>query len=107
MLADPEARQRILARLQATEHHGGAKQCGNWWDWFRQQSSLDLAGRMAAVGRALIFVWQMEKEWSPVVSQEQEAAKSFSRDEVAFRKEKSSEEGRATVPKGALEEKVN
>src|SRR5680860_210314 len=107
MLADPEARQRILASLQTTEHAGVAKKGGKWWDWFRQQSSLAWTGSIAAVGLALIFGWQMEKEWGPLVSQEQEAAKSAPRNEAAFRAEKSFEEGSATVPKGALEENVN
>ncbi|WP_342349734.1 hypothetical protein [uncultured Nitrospira sp.] len=107
MLADPEARQRILASLQTTENTGVARKGGKWWDWFRHQSSLAWTGSIAAVGLALIFGWQMEKEWSPVVSQEQEAAKFPSMNEAAFRVEKSLEEGGATVPKGALEEKVN
>ncbi len=76
MLADPEARQQILASLQTTEHAGFAKKGGKWWDWFRQQSSLAWAGSMAAVGLALIFGWQMEKEWGTLVSQELEVVKS-------------------------------
>jgi hypothetical protein len=107
ILADPEARQRILASLQATDYSGVAKKSEKWWGWFRQPSSLAWAGRIAAVGLALIFGWQMEKEWGPVVSQEQEAAKSSSRDEVAFRSEKPSEKPTGAVPKEALEENVN
>lgn len=106
MLADPEARQRILASLQTTEHAGVAKKGGKWWDWFRQQSSLAWTGSMAAVGLALIFGWQMEKEWGPLVSQEQEAAKSSSREDLSFRTEKPSDERATSLQKEALETKA-
>ncbi|MDH3503625.1 MAG: anti-sigma factor, partial [Nitrospirota bacterium] len=104
MLGDPEARQRILASLQATERSGGVtKERGGWWGWFRQQSSLAWAGSIAAMGLALIFAWQIEKEWGPVVTQEQEAAKSSSNDKLAFREQKPSEERKISVQKEALE----
>ncbi|MBA3611912.1 MAG: hypothetical protein H0W49_03160 [Nitrospirales bacterium] len=106
MLADPEARQRILAGLQTIEHAGVAKKGGKWWDWFRQQSSLAWTGSIAAVGLALIFGWQMEKEWGPVVSQEQEAAKSSSREELSFRTQKPSDERTTSLQKEALETKA-
>ncbi len=82
MLADPEARQRILASLEATECSGGVSdEKVKWVSWFKEHTSLAWAGSIAAVGLALIFGWQMEKEWGPVVSQEQQAAKSSSREE--------------------------
>ena len=87
MLADPEARHRILASLRAKEHPDGVgKSRGGGWGWFREPSRLAWAGSLAALGLVLIFGWQMEKEWGPGVSQEQEAAISSSRD-VAFRSE--------------------
>jgi hypothetical protein len=104
MLADPEARQRILASLQAKERSGGvSEERGGWLSWFRQPSHLAWAGSLAALGLVLIFGWQMEKEWGPVVSQEQEAAKSSSRDEVAFQPQKPFEERKASVQKEDLE----
>ena len=108
MLADPEARHRILASLRAKEHPDGVgKSRGGGWGWFREPSCLAWAGSLAALGLVFFFGWQMEKEWGPVVSQEQEGATFSSRDEVAFRAEKPSEEGRTAVPKEALEENVN
>ncbi|GJL69572.1 MAG: hypothetical protein NPIRA06_22070 [Nitrospirales bacterium] len=103
MLADPEARQRVLASLPTTENAGVARKSGKWWDWFRQQSSLAWAGSMAAVGLALIFGWQMEKEWGPLVSQKQEEAKPSSREELLFRTQKPSDERATSLQKEALE----
>lgn len=106
MLADPEARQRILASLQATEHPGGVTRERGGWGWVRQPSHLAWAGSLVALGLVLIFGWQMEKEWGPVISQEQEARSSSSRDEVVFQAQKHSEEGKAPVRKEALERKA-
>ncbi|MGD9851043.1 MAG: hypothetical protein AB7T38_07240 [Nitrospirales bacterium] len=104
LLADPEARQRILASLQTSAHSKGpSSEKKSQWEWLRQQSSLAWAGSMAAMGLALIFGWQMEREWGSIVQQEQEAATSSSRDEVAFRQTKSSEESRAPAHKDGLE----
>ena len=104
MLADPQARQQILASLQAIGHAGGlTKERGGWLGWFRQPSHLAWAGSLAALGLVLIFGWQMEKEWGPVVSQEQEAAKSSSSsDELVFRPQKPFEERKASVQKEDL-----
>jgi len=102
MLADSEARQRILASLQGQGNPGESELTqGSWRGWFQQPSHLAWAGSLAALGLVLIFGWQMEKEWGPVVSQEQESANK--REEVAFRTEKPSEESKASVKKEALE----
>jgi hypothetical protein len=104
MLADPDARQRILASLQAIEHPGGVnEERGGWLGWFQQPSHLAWAGSLAALGLVLIFGWQMEKEWGPVVSQEQEAGRFSSKDEVAFRPQKPSDERTTSVQTEALE----
>lgn len=106
MLADPEARRRILASLEATEGFGGVPdEKVKWVSWFKEHTSLAWAGSIAAVGLALIFGWQMEKEWGPVVSQEQEAAKYSSREELPFRTQKPSDEGTSSLQKEALETK--
>lgn len=103
MLADPETRQRILDSLRATEYAGGAtREGGGWWGWFRQPSRLAWAGSLAALGLVLIFGWQMEKEWGPVVSQEQEAARSSSKEEGVSRPQKPADES-AAARKEALE----
>ncbi|MFZ1745738.1 MAG: hypothetical protein WAU17_07445, partial [Nitrospirales bacterium] len=100
MLADPDARQRILASLAATECTGGVSdENGKWLSWFREHTSLAWAGSIAAVGLALIFGWQMEKEWGSMVSHEQQAAKSSSREELAFRAQKPSDERTSSVQK--------
>ncbi len=108
MLADPKARQRILASLQTKDHSGGVtRDRAGWWGWFREPSHLAWGGSLAALGLVLIFGWQMEKEWGPAVSQEQEAARSSSsRDEVVFRAQKPPEEGKAPLQKEALERKA-
>jgi hypothetical protein len=103
MLADPEARRRILASLKATERSGDVSdEKVKWLSWFREHTSLAWAGSIAAVGLALIFGWQMEKEWGPVVSQEQQAAKSSSREELPFRTQKPSDEVTSSLQKEAL-----
>ena len=106
MLADPEARRRILASLEATERSGGVSdEKVKWVSWFKEHTSLAWAGSIAAVGLALIFGWQMEKEWGAVVGQEQEAAKSSSREELPFRTQKPSDEVTSSLQKEALETK--
>ena len=108
LLADQEARQRILASLQAPALLEGPSSKGvSRWGWFRQQSSLAWAGSIAAMGLALIFGWQMEKEWGPMVQQEQEAAKLSTRDEVAFRQEKPPIESRELFQTEALKRKAD
>ena len=107
MLADPEARRRILASLEATERSGGVSdEKVKWVSWFKEHTSLAWAGSIAAVGLALIFGWQMEKEWGPVISQEQEAAKSSSREERGFRTQKPADEITSSLQKEALETKT-
>jgi len=82
LLADPETRQQILASLQTSgEPQGGAPSSPSGLSWFRQPSSLAWAGSIAAMGLALIFGWQMNKDWGPIVQQEQEAERSMSEDE--------------------------
>lgn len=81
LLANPEARQRILESLQASgasptiaETHSPRLQ------WYRQPSSLAWAGSMAAMGLALLFGWQMEAIWGPVVQEELQAEREISRE---------------------------
>ncbi|MDT3778606.1 hypothetical protein PJI16_13650 [Nitrospira sp. MA-1] len=106
MLADPESHRRILAKLEATERSGDVSdEKVKWVSWFKEHTSLAWAGSIAAVGLALIFGWQMEKEWGPVVSQEQEAANSLSREELPFRTQKPSDEVTSSLQKEALETK--
>ena len=83
LLADTEARQRILASLQTSgEPQGGAPSSRSRLPWFRQPSSLAWAGSIAAMGLALIFGWQMEKDWGPLVEQEQDSVeRSIPQDE--------------------------
>ena len=88
LLANPEARQRILASLQAS---GNSQETittsPRRLSWFRLPSSLAWAGSIAAMGLALIFGWQMNKDWGTIVQQEQEAERSLleDKDEEAFR----------------------
>jgi len=82
LLADTDARQRILASLQTSgEPQGGALSSRSRLPWFRQPSSLAWAGSIAAMGLALIFGWQMEKDWGPLVEQEQLMERSMSQEE--------------------------
>ncbi len=82
LLANPDARQRILASLQASEN---SPETGNTsrpsLSWFRQPSFLAWAGSIAAMGLALIFGWQMKKDWGPLVEQEQYMEGSVSKDQ--------------------------
>ena len=83
LLTDPDARQRILARVLASEEsHGSAKPHGATLHWFRKPSSLAWAGSIAAAGLALIFGWQMNKDWGPMIQQEMEAERSVSDDKT-------------------------
>ena len=76
MLANPEARRRLVESLQAHgKVHPSTPLEGKGRAWFREHSTLAWLGSIAAMGLALIFGWQMEKEWGPTVHQEQEAAK--------------------------------
>ena len=78
LLDDPEARQRILTSLQKSGNPQGTVPSHRLWlKWFRQPSSLAWAGSIAAMGLALIFGWQMEKDWGPLVQQEQDAERSL------------------------------
>lgn len=92
LLADRKARQQILASLQESEKSVWVVPSHwSWFSWVRQPSSLAWVGSIAAVGLALIFGWQMEKDWGPMVQQEQEAERSVpegkdsDNNEVAFR----------------------
>ena len=79
LLADPEARQRILDSLQASGNpQRMAVPHSPRLRWFRQPASLAWAGSIAAMGLALIFGWQMEELWGPVVQEELEAERSAS-----------------------------
>ena len=78
LLADPEARQQILASLQATGSPQGVARPHR--PWFRRPTSLAWAGSIAAMGLALIFGWQMETDWGPVVQQEQQVERAVSED---------------------------
>ncbi len=100
LLDDPEARQRILTSLQES----GIPQATvlshrSWLKWFRQPSSLAWAGSIAAMGLALIFGWEMEKDWGPLVQQEQDAERSLlenkerAKVEEVFRSQQSQLEG--------------
>ena len=92
LLADPEVCQRILASLQTSgEPQGSAPSSRSGWSWFRQPSSLAWAGSIAAMGLALIFGWQMEKDWGPLIQQERQVERSVSedKDEVTFRSQPS------------------
>jgi hypothetical protein len=90
LLSDPVARQRVLASLQGSGNSQESTQpFTRKLSWFSQPSSLAWAGSIAAAGLALIFGWQMNKDWGSLVQQEQEAQRSMSEDqdnnEVAFR----------------------
>jgi hypothetical protein len=77
LLADPGARQRILASLHASgKSHKAPIASPRRRNWFRRPSSLAWAGSIAAAGLALIFGWQMNKDWGSLVQQEQQAERS-------------------------------
>ena len=78
LLDDPEARQQILASLQESGNPQETSTASRRsLSWFRKPSSLAWAGSIAAMGLALIFGWQMEKDWGPLVQQEQDAERSL------------------------------
>lgn len=83
LLADPEARQRILNSLHAS---GAAQGIADTpiprLRWYRQPSSLAWAGSMAAMGLALLFGWQMEALWGPVVQEELQAERTLSDEKI-------------------------
>ncbi len=96
LLADPQTRQRILSSLQESQKTlWVASSRSSWFSWFRQPSSLAWVGGMAAMGLALIFGWQMEKDWSSIMQQEEQAERSMSEDhdrggdEIASRSQES------------------
>jgi hypothetical protein len=110
LLADPEARQRTLASLQESGNpQETARSHTSWLRWFRQPSSLAWAGSIAAAGLALIFGWQMEKDWGSLIQQEQEAERSLSenkdgdKNEEVFRSQQAQLEDQK--PAVALEKK--
>jgi len=110
LLADPDARQQILESLLAVEKsHGSAMPHGAKLRWFGKPSSLVWAGSIAAAGLALIFGWQMDQEWGPMIQQEMEAERSVSddkereKDEMAFRSQPAPLEDRKLT--AALEKK--
>ena len=72
LLADSEARQRILTSLRATENFQEASTSqSSRMSWFCQPSYLAWAGSLAAMGLAFMFGWQMEKNWGPMVGENQ------------------------------------
>ncbi len=84
MLADPEARQRILASLQKQPiPEASVSSQGAWWSWFRQPSHLAWAGSLATLALAVVFGWQFEKEWGPLVKEQQEFEMTTSKDDEA------------------------
>ena len=102
LLANPEARQRILDSLQATGNpQETAAPHSPRLRWYRKPSSLAWAGSMAAMGLALLFGWQMEALWGPVVQEELQAERSVSedKDEMAI----PSQPSRTEVEKGPAE----
>ena len=110
LLADPDSRQRILASLLASGNPQESTTASpRRWSWFRQPSSLAWAGSIAAAGLALIFGWQMNKDWGSMVQQEQEAERSVfddkegDEDKVVFRSQPAPLEDQK--PPTALEKK--
>jgi len=90
LLADPLTRQRILESLQASEiSQESTTSLPQQLSWFCTSSSLAWAGSIAAMGLALIFGWQMNKDWGSIVQEEQEMERAISEDhdsnEVEFR----------------------
>jgi hypothetical protein len=101
LLADPHSRQRILASLQASETPPvSTTDSHRRLSWFRQPSSLAWVGGIAAMGLALIFGWQMEKDWGPLVQQEQEVESSGS-EEREEKRDKSKVAYRSQTPETA------
>ena len=111
LLADPESRQRILESLQASGNPQGTPVThGSWLGWFRQPSSLAWAGSIAAVGLALIFGWQLEKEWGPMFERELQTERAVpeEKDEVATQSQTSRiEELKEHVPEAQKKDQRN
>ncbi len=81
LLTDPQTRQRILASLEESRKTlWVASSRSSWFSWFRQPSSLAWVGSIAAMGLALMFGWQMEKDWGSIVQQEEQAERAMSED---------------------------
>ncbi len=81
LLADQKTRQRILASLEESQKSlWVAPSYRSWFSWFRQPSSLAWAGSIAAMGLALIFGWQLEKDWGPFVEQDEQAQRPQAKD---------------------------
>ncbi len=96
LLNDPQARQRILVSLEESQKTlWVASSHSSWFRWLRQPSSLAWAGSIAVMGLALIFGWQMEKDWGSIVQQEEQVERSMSetkdkgKKEIAIRSQKS------------------
>ncbi len=88
LLSDPKTRQRILASLEESKKTlWVAKSDSSWFRWFRQPSSLAWVGSIAAMGLALIFGWQMQKEWGSIVQQEEQAERAMTEDSDSEKKE--------------------
>ena len=88
LLTDPQTRQRILASLEESQKTLWVASSGSsWFSWFRQPSSLSWMGSIAAMGLALIFGWQMEKDWGSTVQQEEHAERSMSKNRESEKKE--------------------
>lgn len=81
LLANPESRRRILSSLEQQSHTQGSPletPDPPRLSWFKQKPTLAWAGSVAALGLMLIFGWQMEREWGPVVQEQEEQARSDS-----------------------------
>ncbi len=79
LLADPEARRRIVSSLEQYEPPQPSPvetPDPPQISWFRQKSTLAWAGSVAALGLVLIFGWQMEREWGPVVQEQERLART-------------------------------
>ena len=79
LLTNPEVRLEILASLEGSGKPQGlapSDSKSQWTGWFKNAPPLAWAGSIAALGLALIFGWQMDKEWGPVVQQAEKRASS-------------------------------
>ncbi len=90
LLADQEVRQRVLASLEASGdlQETAVSSSAQKVSWLRQPSSLAWVGSIAAMGLALIFGWQMNNDWGPIVKQEEKKAHSI----IADKDDEKSEE---------------
>ncbi len=97
LLADQEVRQRVLASLEASGdlQETAVSSPVQKVSWFRQPSSIAWVGSIAAMGVALIFGWQMNNDWGPIVKQEEQKAHSITADKDD---EKSEETFRSQQP---------